>query len=287
MDLIALIDKAENRLSQVHPEVARMARQLITLAYSNGYEIIITQGYRTFEEQNELYAQGRTKAGQVVTNARGGESMHNFKCAVDIAVLFPDGDIDWDSDDKYTAIGHLAESIGFEWGGSWTGFKDLPHMQYTFGYSLRDLQNGVTLPNYDDSVLKNGCFNDNVASLQKKLIALGYQLESNGFFDGSTDWSVRDFQQKNSLASDGEVGSITMSVIDNVLKMEVTKHMSKYFSDLSETHWACQTIDQLADRGIVHGDQNGNFNPDNPITRAEVAVLVERAIEYMLQQIGK
>ena len=40
-------------------------------------------GLRTFEDQDKLYAQGRTKPGQIVTNARGGDSLHNYGLAAD------------------------------------------------------------------------------------------------------------------------------------------------------------------------------------------------------------
>lgn len=52
------------------------------------------------------------------------------------------------------------------------------------------------------------------------------------------------------------------------------------FSDITG-HWAKQTVNDLAEMGIVHGDENGNFRPDEPITRAEAATLVRNAIKYI------
>jgi peptidoglycan L-alanyl-D-glutamate endopeptidase CwlK len=298
MDLISLLNKAESRLSQLHPEVALRARQLIEVAYGKGYEIIITQGYRSIEEQNALYNQGRTtkcdsckQSGAVckhiVTNAKGGQSNHNYRVAFDIAILSPNGDIDWDSHDKYTSVGHIGQSISLDWGGSWNSFPDEPHFEYTFGYIISDFQRGVQLPSFNSSVLRRGFFSDAITSLQKKLVILGYQIEPNGYFCSSTDWCIKHFQETNGLANDGEVGQITMSAIDNAVKLEVSKHMSKYFKDLSDSHWACPVVDSLHEKGLIGGDQNGNFRPDEPATRAELAALMSRVIDYVMAQLQK
>ncbi|KPC97761.1 Peptidoglycan L-alanyl-D-glutamate endopeptidase CwlK precursor [Geobacillus sp. BCO2] len=86
MELVELLFRAEKRLSGLHPLVADKARALIRKAYEEGIYIIITQGFRTIEEQNRLYALGRTKPGRIVTNARGGYSYHNFGLAFDVCV---------------------------------------------------------------------------------------------------------------------------------------------------------------------------------------------------------
>jgi peptidoglycan L-alanyl-D-glutamate endopeptidase CwlK len=146
-----LLEKADKKLKGVHPLVAAKARQLITAAYKEGINIIITQGLRTIEEQNELYAQGRTKPGKIVTNAKGGESYHNFGLAFDFAVLNADGSVNWKVDEKWKRVGQLGKSLGLEWGGDWKKFKDYPHFQYTFGLSLADLRAGKCPPAKDES----------------------------------------------------------------------------------------------------------------------------------------
>jgi len=137
-----LLEKADKKLQGVHPTVAAKARQLVTSAYKEGINVIITQGLRTIEEQNELYAQGRTKPGKIVTNARGGYSYHNFGLAFDFAILKDDGIVSWNVDDKWKRVGAIGKSLGLEWGGDWKDFKDYPHFQYTFGLSLADLRSG-------------------------------------------------------------------------------------------------------------------------------------------------
>jgi LysM repeat protein len=137
----------EERLRQLHPIVATRGRSMVDLAAQLGLGLLVTQGLRTWEEQDQLYAKGRTKApiGRqfIVTNARGGQSWHNFGLAFDIVVLDALGKTDWDtSHPGWARAAELGKSVGLEWGGDWKGFKDMPHFQYTGGLTLvqcRDL----------------------------------------------------------------------------------------------------------------------------------------------------
>ena len=43
-------------------------------------------------------------------------------------------------------------------------------------------------------------------------------------------------------------------------------------------HWAEPAIQKLVDYGIVNGDENGNFCPDKPATKAEVAQMIAGAL---------
>ncbi len=75
----------------------------------------------------------------LTTNAKGGESIHNYRLAFDIAQNV--------KGDEYNITflklaGKIATEMGLEWGGSWTGFLDYPHMQWTGGLTLSDLQKG-------------------------------------------------------------------------------------------------------------------------------------------------
>lgn len=113
----------------------------------------IVQGLRTIKEQDDLYAQGRTKPGKVVTNAKGGSSFHNYGLAIDFAILTDkDGngtfeDLSWDirkDNDKdgvadWLEVVKVFEAAGWEWGGKWSSIKDYPHLQKTFGLTWRQL----------------------------------------------------------------------------------------------------------------------------------------------------
>ena len=82
---------------------------------------------RTYDEQNALYEQGRSKAGRIVTNARGGYSNHNFGIAFDIGVF--EGGRYLDESPAYKAVGALGMKLGLEWGGNWKTIQDEPHFQ--------------------------------------------------------------------------------------------------------------------------------------------------------------
>lgn len=51
------------------------------------------------------------------------------------------------------------------------------------------------------------------------------------------------------------------------------------FKDVPETHWAAKAIEELSDKGIINGYEDGSFKPEQPVTRAEVAVMISRAME--------
>ena len=104
-----------------------------------------TYTLRTFKEQDELYAKGRTAPGAIITNAKGGLSMHNYGLALDI-VLIRDGaalwdvkaDLDGDGKADWMEIVQIFKEHGWEWGGNWK-FYDAPHFQKSFGKSVREL----------------------------------------------------------------------------------------------------------------------------------------------------
>lgn len=97
---------------------------------------IVTQGLRTKEQQAELYAQGRTKPGKIVTWTLS--SNHLSGLAVDLAPMI-DGKLNWDEDGKLgawpiiaTAMKNAAIDRGeiITWGGDWEGKKrDRPHFE--------------------------------------------------------------------------------------------------------------------------------------------------------------
>lgn len=76
------------RIEDLHPCLQEKARQLIELCKAEGIEIRVTSTLRTFAEQAQLYAQGRTKPGQIVTRAKPGQSWHNYGLAVDVCPFF-------------------------------------------------------------------------------------------------------------------------------------------------------------------------------------------------------
>jgi peptidoglycan L-alanyl-D-glutamate endopeptidase CwlK len=74
-----------------------------------------------------------------VTNAKGGESLHNYGVAVDFTFVQYGYNA---TEQMWQSLGHVAESKGFEWGGRWTSFPDRPHCQLMLGYTLADFKTG-------------------------------------------------------------------------------------------------------------------------------------------------
>lgn len=120
-------DRSERNIATLLPEVQPVARSLVQKAALNGIRIKVISGLRTYEEQDELYAQGRTKPGKIVTNSRGGYSNHNFGIAFDVGVF--EGNKYLPESVKYKAVGVLGTDMGLEWGGNWKTIVDQPHFQ--------------------------------------------------------------------------------------------------------------------------------------------------------------
>ena len=115
-------------MENLHPLLEFKILQLVSICENEGLKIKVTQGYRSKAEQDALYAQGRTKPGKIVTNAKGGYSMHNWGIAFDFCRNDGKGTYN-ESGDFFTKVGKLGQSIGLEWGGSWKSFPDKPHFQ--------------------------------------------------------------------------------------------------------------------------------------------------------------
>jgi peptidoglycan L-alanyl-D-glutamate endopeptidase CwlK len=120
---------SETRLTLVHPELSARIHRAATSLLTQGISIEVVQGLRTYAEQDALYAQGRTKPGRRVTNARGGQSNHNFGLAVDVCP-FVAQQPDWNAPHAtWVKIGDAGKAEGLEWGGDWISIRDNPHLQ--------------------------------------------------------------------------------------------------------------------------------------------------------------
>lgn len=123
-----------------YPELrTRVLELLEETEKATGLKTRITRVFSSYEQQQKLYAQGRTAAGEIVTNAKPGRSFHNFGLAADICFRGPDpyliknpiGEKIWSS------FGERARNLGLVWGG---GFKifDKPHVQFSATLSIED-----------------------------------------------------------------------------------------------------------------------------------------------------
>ena len=136
---------ASRRISDLDPIVSAKCAMHMKLCRDAGIELMLTSTYRNKKAQDELYAQGRTAPGRIVTNAKGGQSFHNYKVAYDVVPLVS-GKAMWDiKHPSWHIVGGLGKAAGLDWAGDWKRFREFPHFQYTGGLTLADFQAGKTL----------------------------------------------------------------------------------------------------------------------------------------------
>lgn len=129
---------SEQRIQTLHPQVQDKARQFLIEAEKQGIKLRVTDATRTYQQQTAEYAKGRTAGGSIVTNAKAGESSHNFGTAIDV-VEIKDGQAIY-KNPNWDKIAQIGKSLGFSWGGDWSGFVDKPHFELNFGYTIAQLR---------------------------------------------------------------------------------------------------------------------------------------------------
>ena len=129
------------KIDDLHPYVAKLCRAFVAACKKDGIDILITSTWRDNESQNALYAQGRTKPGKKVTNAKAGQSFHNYKLAFDFVPIV-NGKAQWNDLATFKRAGAIGERLGLDWAGRWVSFKELAHLQWSGGLSLAQLRAG-------------------------------------------------------------------------------------------------------------------------------------------------
>ena len=117
-------------INKLHPKLREFVFLLKSECEKQGLKIGIGECLRTAEEQDKLYAKGRTEKGTIVTNAKGSSysSMHQWGVAFDI--YRNDGKGVYENGDRFfEKVGKIGKTLGLEWGGDWTSIRDLPHFQ--------------------------------------------------------------------------------------------------------------------------------------------------------------
>lgn len=146
-----------SRANALHPKIRQEVIDIITSIESDklpdNAKIRIVQGIRTKGEQDALYAQGRTKPGSIVTNAKFGQSYHCFGLAIDFAIMYDkdnngsfetlswDENYDFDKDGvkDWQEVVQAFKFLGWTWGGDFHSIKDNPHLEKTFGINWREM----------------------------------------------------------------------------------------------------------------------------------------------------
>jgi peptidoglycan L-alanyl-D-glutamate endopeptidase CwlK len=124
--------RSEAALATVNPAFADLVRAAAATLEAQGTYLLVVSGLRTADEQNAPYARGRTTPGHIVTNAKAGQSMHNYGLAADIVPYLSGsaGALNWTpSTPQYQAMVDALKAQGLAWGGDWVNFKDEDHFQ--------------------------------------------------------------------------------------------------------------------------------------------------------------
>ena len=130
--------RSEGNIATLLPRVRPFARALIEKAANQGIIIKVTSGTRSYAEQDALFAKGRTTPpigkSNIVTNARGGFSNHNFGLAFDVTIFTGSTDPEKAKTPVfespiYKAVGALGTELGLDWGGNWKTIVDEPHFE--------------------------------------------------------------------------------------------------------------------------------------------------------------
>lgn len=144
-------DRSLKELNTLHPKFKQSAIDAWTEAQAampGNVQIIIIQGLRSFEESNHLYALGRTERGEnaspehpmgnVVTNAPGGSSYHNYGLAFDFEMI-TNGKADYIVGPLWLKVVDIMKKHGMTWGGEFKTIKDDPHFENRYGYNWRHI----------------------------------------------------------------------------------------------------------------------------------------------------
>jgi len=138
-----------DRIATAHPKIREELKNYYIECNNKlpkGVRLRFAYVYRSVEEQNKLYNQ-RPK----VTNAKGGQSIHNYSLAFDYVIMLDKDNngtfetIEWSLASPYhKVVVDYFKSKGYEWGGDWKNFKDYPHFQKAFGHTWQTLKNKPT-----------------------------------------------------------------------------------------------------------------------------------------------
>lgn len=131
------------KLQLLHPSIRESAIDAYNEAVKAtpvGVHPVIDQTLRTFEQSAALYALGRTAPGEIVSNAKAGQSYHNYALALDFHLVINGKDI-WDENNpNWMVVVNCFKAHGFTWGGDFANnFKDYPHLEKRLGHKWRDL----------------------------------------------------------------------------------------------------------------------------------------------------
>lgn len=215
---MAFDERTEKNIATLLPGAQVWARKFVEACLGAGHQIRIISGNRTYAEQDKLYEIGRRgiHGEATVTNARGGQSNHNFGIAWDIGV-FTGGTYHPESS-EYAKCGVIGRELGLGWGGDWISIKDMPHYEVkTVGnLSLASLRGLIHDHKPIPLVALAGPAPAPVPVVSKPVTVLlsGVDMHVPAFFDQSRVWvAARPFTEK--------LGGAIDSVLDNPFRIKL------------------------------------------------------------------
>lgn len=113
-------------ISALTPAAQKACNAFLAECERQGLSVRITETYRSQARQNELYAQGRTRAGEIVTWTKN--SRHTSRRAWDIVKVKANGTVDYNDTGFFRKCGQIAAYLGITWGGTWRT-PDMPHFE--------------------------------------------------------------------------------------------------------------------------------------------------------------
>ena len=210
-------------LTKLYPVLRDRVQQLLVQAHAEGLNVAVFEAYRSFEEQQERYDRGTTRA-------RPGYSWHQYGLACDLVFKDENDHWSWASGFNWQRLGEIGKGLGLEWGGDWPQLRDMPHFQLRRGLYIYQAYNwyqagGIPAVWVEFMRLAGSrrrlelreplLQGEDVKEVGWRLSSLGYleAQEINGVFDEGTSAAVREFQRTNGLIVDGVVGPQTWAAL--------------------------------------------------------------------------
>jgi peptidoglycan LD-endopeptidase CwlK len=154
-------ETSQQRIGELSPIVAAKAREWYDLCWAEGIRVYVVCGYRSKDQQAVEYGKGRSQAtlnalgyshikaqpnAVKVTNAKPGTSMHQYRLALDYCLLDDKCNAIWTVNADWKRAATIAKKLGFFWGAEFKSLYDPPHLEMTFGLTVKDLMAGKTPP---------------------------------------------------------------------------------------------------------------------------------------------
>ena len=103
----------------------------------------------------------------------------------------------------------------------------------------------------------------------------------------------------SSMVEEGEDGQLYFHGMEPVLRYQAAESLAPLFRALPEVTGSAELLDMynqnpvmreavqlLVNYGVIKGDDQGRFNPNNKITRAEISAMLDRIIKYYINGEG-